>query len=168
MSLEIEKKYLLYPIMIEPFLKIFKLPCKKIDIIQNYIERDGQVGRVRKFNDRYFLTIKKGEGLIREEYEKEINKNIYENIILSSNNIKTIYKKRCIVELDGFLYEIDEFRGFLRGLVFLEVEFESEDESKHFNLNKTFQSILIKEVTDDKNFSNENIANLQKMPIIKG
>ena len=164
MAIEIEKKYLLLPIRVEHFLRMLDMRFEKVDVTQNYITRDGKTGRVRKYNDKYYLTIKKGEGLVREEYEKEITADIYNNILSSSDNTNTIHKMRYIVELNGFVYEIDEFLDNLEGLVFLEVEFKSREESLRFNMDARFKKIVVKEVTQDKKFYNLSIAAAQTIP----
>ena len=65
---EIEKKYL-----------VNKLPnlstCKKSNIIQGYISYNPET-RIRKIDNSFFITYKSNEFLIRDEDEKEIDKEI--------------------------------------------------------------------------------------------
>ena len=165
MAVEIERKYLLLPLRIEHFLNMLKINFEKIDIIQSYVTRNEKTGRVRQYNDKYYLTIKKGEGLVREEYEEEITADIYNNILKSSDDTKTIRKTRYLVDINQVVYEFDEFKDNLVGLVFLEVEFESEAKSKEFNMYEKFKKIVVKEVTQDRRYDNVNIAKTQAIPI---
>ncbi len=166
MAVEIERRYLLLPLRVEFFLRMFKMDFRKINITQNYIKRDEQLGRVRQFDDKYYITIKKGDGLVREEYEKEITEEIYNNILNSSDETKTISKTRYLLDIDGFTYEIDEFQDALCGLVLLEVEFENEKESLDFKINDTIKKVVVKEVTEDRKFDNSSIAASQSVPYL--
>ncbi len=166
MAIEIERRYLLLPLRVELFLRMLKMDFRKINITQNYIKREEQLGRVRQFNDKYYITIKKGDGLVREEYEKEITEEIYNNILNSSDETKTIRKIRYLLDIDGFTYEIDEFQDALCGLVLLEVEFESEKDSLDFKMDETIKQVVVKEVTEDRRFDNSSIAASQKLPYL--
>ncbi len=166
MAIEIERRYLLFPLRVEFFLRMLKMDFRKINITQNYIKREEQLGRVRQFDDKYYLTIKKGDGLVREEYEKEITEEIYNNILNSSDETKTIRKIRYLLDIDGFTYEIDEFQDTLCGLVLLEVEFESEKASLDFKMDETIKQVVVKEVTEDRRFDNSSIAASQTLPYL--
>ncbi|AEA33349.1 CHAD domain-containing protein [Hippea maritima] len=166
MALEIERRYLLLPLRVEYFLKMFGMNFEKYEIVQSYLLRDGKLGRIRKLNDKYFLTIKKGEGLVREEYEDEITEDIYKNILNSSDDVKTLYKTRYVVNIDSYDYEFDEFEDKLKGLVLLEVEFKNEKEALNFNLNNSLKNVIVKEVTDDRRFDNSNLAISQTLPYL--
>ncbi len=166
MALEIERRYLLLPLQVEYFLRMLNMQFTKIDITQNYVLRDGKMGRVRQLNDKYYLTIKKGEGLVREEFEEEITPEIYNNVLASEDKINTLRKKRYIVTIDGFVYEIDEFQGSLKGLVLLEVEFKNKEEASSFTMNKKMQKVMVEEVTEDRMFDNASLAASQRLPYL--
>jgi len=157
-SIEIEKKFLLQPIKVECFLKINSIKYKALDIEQFYIERDGKIGRVRKINDKYFLTLKKGEGLVREEHESEIEQSVFKNILTKENPVGALKKTRYRAQIDGYEYEIDEYKDNLEGLVVLEIEFQSEEEAHSFKINDLFKPLVLKEVTGNNEFLNETIA----------
>ncbi len=157
-NIEIEKKFLLQPIKVECFLKINSIKYEALEVEQFYIEREGKIGRIRKINDKYFLTLKKGDGLVREEHESEIDQSVFKNILTKENPVGALKKTRYKAKVDGYEYEIDEYKGNLEGLVVLEVEFESEEQAHNFELNDLFKPFVIKDVTGDIRFLNETIA----------
>lgn len=157
-ELEIERKFLLEPIRVECFLKINGFSYEVLEIEQFYIERKGKLGRIRKVNDKYYLTLKKGEGLVREEYESEIEQSVFENILAKDKPVGSLNKLRYKVPIDSYEYEVDEFKGNLNGLVMLEVEFDSEAEARSFKLNEKFKKLVLAEVTGKVAFLNETIA----------
>lgn len=157
-ELEIERKFLLEPIRVECFLKINGFSYEVLEIEQFYIERKGKLGRIRKVNDKYYLTLKKGEGLVREEYESEIEQSVFENILAKDKPVGSLNKLRYKVPIGGYEYEVDEFKGNLDGLVMLEVEFGSEDEARSFELDERFKKLVLAEVTGETAFLNETIA----------
>ena len=161
MSLEIEKKFLLKPFNIKNFLKKNGIKYRVYNIAQYYIDEQK---RVRKYGNRYFLTIKSGEGLVRKEYEKEIDKDKFEELLKNSKEIFSLFKKRYKVEIDNYTYEIDKFKKDLKGLVYLEIEFKSEQEAKDFNIDSRFKDFILKEVTEDKRFSNFFISKTKVVP----
>lgn len=161
MPLEIEKKFLLKPFNVKNYLEQNSFDYKVYNIEQYYIEEEK---RVRKFGKKYFLTVKRGEGLVREEIEKEINKDEFEKLLEDAKEKFSLLKRRFRVDIKGKIYEIDEFKKDLEGLIFLEVEFKNEKEAKSFDLDKRFKNFLLKEVTNDKRFSNFYIAKTKYIP----
>ncbi len=157
-NIEIEKKFLMQPIKVECFLKINSIEYEALDIEQFYISREGKIGRVRKINNKYLLTLKKGDGLVREEHEREIEQSVFKNILTKENPVGALKKTRYKARVDGYEYEIDEYKENLEGLVVLEVEFETEREANNFKISDIFKPYLIKDVTGDDRFLNETIA----------
>lgn len=166
MALEIEKKFLLKPFNIKNLLNKYNLKYKKINISQYYII-DKNSFRVRKYGKKYFLTVKKGEGLVREEFEKEISKKEFEQILKNHKNILSLYKNRYIVKIDNFIYEFDIFKKDLKNLFLLEVEFKSEKEAENFKIDKLFENFILKDVTEDKRFTNFFLAKKRSIPPLK-
>ncbi|WP_187647767.1 CYTH and CHAD domain-containing protein [Nitrosophilus labii] len=167
MALEIEKKFLLKPFNIENFLKKAGLNYKSFDISQFYIFDSNTPIRIRKFGKKYFLTLKKGEGLAREEFEREITKDEFENILSNYKDIYSLYKTRYKVKTRKKIYEIDRFEKELKGLFFLEVEFKDEKEAKYFNIDKRFKQLILEDVTEDIRFSNFFLAKNQNIPTLQ-
>ena len=127
------------------------------DIMQTYLSFDPEM-RVRNYNNgsSYEFTVKSNmssNGLIRDEYNLEINKEQYDNLILKREG-NTIHKTRYQFLSDGEIIAIDIFHGDLEPLAYMEIEFASVLESEKF---KT-PSWVIKDVTDDVNYKNGHLA----------
>jgi len=166
--LEIENKYLLSHKKALRFVKRLEyFSVQKIE--QAYCQSSDDITkRVRKIGkSTYILTIKKGSGKVREEYEKYISRRRYKK--LKKKRIgKVIKKKRYVFELDGYVFELDIFKGTLKGLAFLEVEFDSTKKLDSFVLPKPLKKMVIKDVSDDKRFTNASLAtNIKKRKDLK-
>lgn len=161
MAKEIERKFVLRD-----------LPAKVEETAQKYyieqyylIIENKSEARVRLKEDietgkkEYFLTIKSGEGLQREETEIHINESQF--IILSSSAIKGLKKWRLKTP-NGF--EIDIYNERLSHLSVVEVEFASEEEANTFVPPHWFGE----EVTENAKYKNKNLAyelpHLDKLP----
>jgi len=125
------------------------------EIIQGYlmITDNGVEVRLRKKGGRCFHTVKSGSGLVRKEAEKEINEAEFVKQWPATEG-KRIEKVRSEIEYEEHLIELDIYSGDLAGLVVAEVEFESEEESSHFEPPEWFGE----EVTDDERYKNKNLA----------
>ena len=167
MAIEIERKFLLKPFNIENYLKEHKFEYKSINILQFYLFKSQEFIRVRKYGKKYFLTIKRGEGIVREEYEKEISENDFNKILSQSKDICSLSKKRFVVKVKNYKYEIDRFENELKGLFFLEIEFKSKKEAKNLNIDKRFKNLILVEVTENKNFSNYYLAKAKSISSLR-
>ncbi|WP_058486633.1 CYTH domain-containing protein [Defluviitalea phaphyphila] len=126
---------------------------EKKEIIQGYISIDPII-RLRKSNYEYYLTIKSKGHLKREEFELTITKEQFENL-WSKVDSATIYKTRYNIPLENDLIaELDIYKGDLKGLITVEVEFTSEKDSFYFTPPKWFG----KDVTHDNRYKNSSIA----------
>jgi len=165
---EIERRFLLYPCNIKKFLQKNGFKYESVKMEQFYIVsenlKDGVV-RFRKEGKKYLKTVKRGEGLCKEEYESVISKKEFEKALFLKRG-KIIKKRRYKVKVDGYIYEIDEFKGFLKDLIILETEFEKVEEAKDFKLKEVFQKIVIKEITDKKEFSNKALSLSSHIPSV--
>jgi len=149
MAHEIERKFLAKELPPE----IDRYPNS--EIIQGYLmitENDIEV-RVRKRGGRCWHTVKSGKGLIRKEAEKEITEQQFFEYWPQTEG-KRVEKVRYDIELENFLIELDIYSGDLAGLVVAEVEFDSEEESSHFEQPEWFGE----EVTHDERYKNKNLA----------
>jgi len=164
-NIEIERKFLLSPCSIKEFLAKNGIDYRVEEIEQFYIKssKDG-VERYRQKGDKYIHTIKKGSGLIREEYEEFVDRDEYLKYRKSASNI--LKKSRYIFDIGDNRFELDEFKGKLKGLNILEVEFEDEKSAEEFNLPELFDNIVISEVTEDIRFTNGYLSKHMKIPII--
>ena len=86
--------------------------------------------RVRTIDEKGFLTIKGiTVGVSRKEFEYEIPVKEADDILTNLCEKPLIEKNRYKVELNGLTWEIDEFFGDNDGLIIVEVELTSEDQS---------------------------------------
>ena len=86
--------------------------------------------RVRLLGEQGFLTIKgTTQGISRPEFEYEIPAPDAEYMIENLCGDRLVSKKRYTLEINGMVWEIDEFSGLNEGLIVAEIELESEDQS---------------------------------------
>ncbi|MBR4570140.1 MAG: CYTH domain-containing protein [Candidatus Riflebacteria bacterium] len=146
--MEIERKFLLKNDNWKKFVS------KSIHIKQGYISTNPlSVVRIRITDSKAYLTIKgKGSGISRPEFEYEIPaqdaEEMYNLFCLNCGLVKT----RHIVEYKNHKFEIDEFGGRHKGLIFAEVEMNSEDEKVEL------PEWIGDEVTGDPKYHNSNLA----------
>ena len=133
--------------------------CKYADIEQGYLLR-GPVVRVRRWNDDYILTYKQktqkpdSGTIVNIEEEFPLNKEGFYHLLEKCDG-NIIKKRRYLVPLnDGLIAELDVFDGYLKGLVFAEVEFKSVEQAESFILPDWFD----KDVTKDKRYSNGHLS----------
>ena len=127
------------------------------DIQQTYLCFEPEM-RVRNYNngESYEFTIKDNlteDGLVRDEYNLEITKEEYTNLLRKQEGF-TIHKTRYQFYEDGQLIAIDIFHDDLDGLAYMEIEFPSKEESDNFQ----DPDWVIKDVTDDVNYKNGHLA----------
>jgi CYTH domain-containing protein len=114
---------------------------------------------VRTAGDHAYLTIKSAmTGITRNEFEYKIPL-MDANYMLDELCQKPLIEKiRYKIQMDGFIWEIDEFLGQNAGLVVAEIELEDEDQEF------PKPDWLGVEVSDDVRYLN---ANLVKNPYSK-
>lgn len=152
MKYEIERKWLVNDKVVPKDL--FQSPFFRID--QGYLEvlySENDEVRIRRKGDRYFLTLKKGEGVKREENEVEIPSETY-NLLLSLPNLNKIEKIRYEIPDGKHTIELDIYTGNLEGLATAEVEFENILESQSY----IPPEWVGREITEDKYYKNKNLA----------
>jgi len=110
--------------------------------------------RTDKNGTKIILTTKgKRIGATATEFEWELPFKTYEK--LNFEGLPTVVKTRYLWKGDdGLLWEVDEFEGFLSGLVIAEVELESEDQ------HVTIPSWAGLELTHLKGWSNASLAEM--------
>jgi len=165
-NIEIERKFLLTPCSIKEFLEKNSIDYQVEEIEQFYIKssKDG-VERYRQKGNKYIHTIKRGSGLIREEYEEFVDRDEYLKYRKEASNI--LQKYRYIFDIGKNRFELDEFIGKLKGLNILEIEFRDENSANQFTLPKLFEDIVISEVTEDIRFTNGYLSKTMKIPTTK-
>lgn len=155
---EIERKFL---IEMPDTAALEKMPnCRKVSIEQMYLkEENGVRARIRRRTadgkSIYILTEKKFvSSMKRIEIEREIMQEEYKNLSAhKENGYASIEKSRYCLMHGGKYFEIDVF-PFWNDKAYAEIELCSEDEP--FTLPPFIK--VIKEVTDDKSYSNRSLA----------
>jgi len=154
--LEIERKYLLRALPELP------ADAASVHIEQGYLPLDHDPpGRLRQMREasgavRRLLTVKRGEGLVREETEQELDAATFTRLWPATAG-RRLVKRRWYVPVEGraeMRWEIDEFLD--RALVLLEIELPDPDAV--VDLPPWLSCVMIREVTDDPAFRNAALA----------
>lgn len=163
---EIERKFLLRPCSPKRFLLSIGLEYRKYFIQQYYLpeQEEGYI-RYRRRDKQFFKTIKSGEGMVREESENPVSKEEFGGH-LESHVGKVIEKERYVFVYEGLTYELDRFDGALKGLCYLEIEFDDEKRAEEFKLPAIFSHLNIAEVTNDTRFNNASISRSACIPAL--
>lgn len=148
MSLEIERKFL-----VKKDDTYKTMASSHSHIQQGYMSCKGATVRIRLRDDKAYLTIKGPSlngGMTRYEFEREIpTADALEMLKLCRGGV--VDKTRWLVPFGGHTFEVDEFHGDNEGLLFAEVELQSEDE------NYDRPPFLGPEVTGNKHFYNSHL-----------
>lgn len=165
--LEIERKFLIY----YPNIKeLESMPnCTKVDITQTYLKSvDDTERRVRARGINgdylYYLTEKrKISNLKRIELEKRLTQDEYLALLMESDNkLHTIHKTRYCLSENNQYFEIDIYPEWDNQAI-MEIELSSDEEEI-----KTPEFIkIIKDVTDDENYKNYQMANQMPKQLVK-
>jgi CYTH domain-containing protein len=143
---EIERKFLVEEV---PDLK--GLPF--YNIRQGYLDHKRLRRRSGDSKVEYFLTVKKGRGMIRKEEEREITRREFYQYWKETEG-RRLKKRRYLIKSGRHTIELDIFGGALKGLVLVEVEFKTATAARHFIPPIWFGA----EVTDDLDYTNRNLA----------
>lgn len=146
---EIERKFL---VSAKPSLD----GVSRADVRQGYLTLpdDSVEMRLRQMDDKYFLTLKSGEGLTRGEREVAIDKAQFETFWPATEG-RRVEKERWTGDLgEGHTFYLDVFSGPLAPLMLVEVEFDSEEAANRFKAPEWFGP----DVTQDKRFKNKALA----------
>jgi len=166
-KLEIERKFLVkFPSSWEALSEMFDDLVDVKRITQSYLKPEGkeQAGRVRKTVQGltgdtevvyHFNQKKPIESGIHQETEKEISKAEYEKHLKNSHPDKVaIDKTRFVFNYNDQTFELDVFKGALKGLAILEIELEDKNDTVEL---PPFLQVK-REVTDDKKYTNFALA----------
>jgi CYTH domain-containing protein len=149
MGIEIERKFLVKQVPAD------LNELQGAIIRQGYIiaYQDGTELRVRQKHDTYYLTIKVGDGLTREEIEIELSPDQFERLWPYTEGHR-VNKTRYMLPVGDHTAELDLFEGDLLGLILVEVEFDSVEVSEHFVPPVWFG----RDVTEDDRYKNKRLA----------
>jgi len=134
--------------------------CKKLEIIQTYLNSNAdEEVRVRQRgydgNYIYTQTIKRNvNDITRVEIEKRLTKDEYLNLLMNADTSKHPIRKTryCLIYKNQY-FEIDIYPFWNDKAI---VEIELNDENQEIEFPKQLK--LIKEVTNDKNYRNSELA----------
>jgi CYTH domain-containing protein len=146
---EIERKFL---------VKELPLNLKDYEsrpIEQGYlaVKRDGTQVRLRKAGSRHTLTVKRGRGLKRQEWEIALIPEQF-NELWPATEGRRLRKTRYDIPFGDRTIEVDVYNGRNQGLVVAEVEFDDETQCVNFEPPDWFG----KEVTGKSRYSNVKLA----------
>jgi len=151
--LEIERKF-----VVAALPDLDGVPSSVLD--QGYLAVDGEVEvRVRRDGATHVLTVKGGRGLVRTEVEVELGAERFAALWPLTEG-RRVEKTRHLLPGAAGLFQIDVYRGVLRGLVVAEMEFASEAEAAAF----VPPPWLGAEVTGDPRYRNAALACAQQAP----
>ena len=146
MGMEIERKFL-----------IDKLP-DNLDsydfhiIEQAYLTTNPTI-RVRKEDDRYYMTYKGSGKIAHEEYNLPLTEEAYLTLKSKADG-NVITKKRYLIPYGEYTIELDVFSEPFAPLVMAEVEFPSLEEAEAFTGPGWFSI----DVTDNREYYNSNMS----------
>lgn len=165
-NFEIEKKFL---VRIPDFSNISLI--KTLAIKQTYLE-DGKKNavktqrRVRKtvcgsdmvmtYTEKVFIS-----PVIREENEREIDIEEYQNLITQAKDTAPVIKTRKVFLYENQVFEMDIY-PFSDEYAILEIELNTPEQKIYF----PDYIDIVKEVTSDKKYSNLSLASAGKFPKI--
>jgi CYTH domain-containing protein len=166
-KLEKERKFLIkFPTSWSVLSELFDDLVAVKRISQTYLEAEKgeQAARVRKTVEGltgdvetvYHYNKKKPVDTgVHEEEEYEITKSQYEKRLKDSDPKKVaVEKTRFVFKYNDQTFELDVFKGALKGLAILEIELADIDDTVEL---PPFLKI-VKEVTKDKRFTNFSLA----------
>ncbi len=164
-KLEIEKKYLVkFPSWEGVFEMLDSLQSiKRIEQVYLKPIKGDPAARIRKtvegFKSKktYFdINQKKQIGTaVNKEKEEKISEKEYNKLLTHKDpNKKMVSKTRMVFKFKNQVFELDIFKDYLKGLLILEIELESEKQKVEL---PTFLKV-VKEVTDEEKFNNFNLA----------
>ena len=149
MASEIERKFLLQTIP-EDIIQ----QSQAVAIKQGYLVVGQHCElRVRSKGEQYFFTSKRGQGMVREEKEQEIDQVIFD-LVWPFTEGRRLEKTRHLYTRNNLVYEFDLYTGDLADLRVLEVEFTSVEAAEGFEM----PDFCIKEITNDSRYKNANLA----------
>jgi adenylate cyclase len=149
LTAEIERKFRVG----DPPADVFSTPSDQIE--QGYLVADGSVEiRLRRKGDLHLITVKKGHGEVRDETEVELEPGQFASLWPLTEGWRVSKRRHRIPLEEGLTAEMDVYSGPLEGLVTVEVEFGSEEESASFVPPDWFGE----ELTGDRRYSNQQMA----------
>lgn len=176
--IERERKFLPDPASKELARLIAHPSIDRVVIEQGYViscPTNEEELRLRRADESFYLTVKKGSGIEREEYESRIAEELFDLLWPATEGAR-IEKTRYRLSIDQFylddaldalhpederlIVEIDRFAGAHQGLYLIEVEFPTAESADRFNPPPWFGG----EVSTDLRYTNNSLARAQSIP----
>jgi CYTH domain-containing protein len=147
--MEIERKFL----VAEPPADLGERD--QVEFAQGYLAvgEDGSEVRLRRAGERLWLTVKRGAGMVRGEFEVALSAEQFD-VLWPATEGRRLVKTRHAIPLGELNIEFDVYAGGLAGLMVAEVEFPSVQAAREFLPPPWFGD----EVTDDPRFKNRRLA----------
>lgn len=153
MGVEIERKFIVSGDIAKDYYEKAmngQYEYKKIE--QAYLTTNPVI-RVRKSNDKYYMTYK-GKGFIeREEYNLPLTEEAYMTLREKADG-NIISKTRVLIPYDRYTIELDIFDKPFEKITIAEVEFETLDDANNFSKPEWF----LEDVTEDRRYSNSYLS----------
>lgn len=130
--------------------RLSQYPVRHLE--QAYLNTEPVI-RIRKEDDRFYLTYKGSGMLAREEYNLPLHEESYRHLLPKCDG-NVISKKRYLIPFEGHTIELDVFDAPFSPLVIAEVEFETEEAASAF----LPPSWFLKDVTYDPAYHNSYLA----------
>jgi adenylate cyclase len=146
---EIERKFLLT----RTPANLRKKPHLTIEQGYLAVESKGTEVRLRRKNDRFFITVKSGAGVSRQEREVSLRRKQFAELWPLTAG-RRLSKLRYRLRWRQLIVEIDVYQQRHKGLVVAEVEFADERASRDFEPPAWFG----REITGNKRFKNRTLA----------
>ncbi len=153
--MEIERRFLVKDtIKVNELIEKYKSTQKRI--VQDYIYSDIFTAIrkrmiIKNGEEKYIYTVKTGrKGMSVNEFENEITKEQY-NILQKDPDRITIEKDRYVIPYENNLViELDLFHGAYEGVVFAEIEFESEEQANATEVPDWFYIEIGEKISNNK------------------
>lgn len=126
-SYEIERKFLVKELP----SNLEKYECRRIEQGYLAVERNGTQVRLRRAGSVCSLTVKRGGGMTRHEWEIEVTELQFQKLWPATEG-RRLRKTRYDVPFENFTIEVDIYDGHHKGLIVAEVEFDDEDQCQRF------------------------------------
>lgn len=152
---EIERKWLVNRAKIPFDLCAFE----PFEMEQSYISFSPTVRLRNTNNTSYVLCVKSPSApgsMARDEFELPLTRQQYENLLTKIEGSIIRKTRYCVPASDGHTMEFDVFAGEFEGLVYMEIEFPSEEEAMAY----PNPEWAIKDVTHDHRYKNACLAKL--------
>ncbi|MFE2350776.1 MULTISPECIES: CYTH domain-containing protein [Kitasatospora] len=135
---------------------------REFEVRQGYLVLgpEGAEARVRRQGEECSLTVKRGTGLVRGEWETPLSAEQFADLWPATEHAR-IDKTRRVVPLGPHEAVVDTYRGRLAGLRTAEVEFTDPDAAAAFTPPPWFGP----EVTDRPDLKNRHLATADAPPL---